>query len=420
MGPLILLSCILIQMCLGGLYAWSSFVPALTGSHGLSTAETQVIFGALIAVFTVTMVLAGRGLGRRGPRVFSGAAGVLFAAGYLIASASGGAFLFLLLGIGIVGGAATGLGYVSALTTCMRWFPAHRGLVAGLAVGGFGGGAVLLAALTETLFAQGLDVLAVFRWVGVCYGAAILLAALPLRFPEPEGADQHGLSPLLPPVLHDLFFWALVVGMFFGTLAGLLVIANLKPLALSRGISSGWAAAAISAFAVGNSVGRIIWGWISDRLGIRTIPLSLAFLALTLFGLLPEEGRATALVAVSAAIGFGFGSCFVVYAAQVAARYGSHRVATVYPLVFLAYGVSGLAGPLLGGWLYDITESYLLATWISIGALIGGLLGSRWLLYRSKSSAPPTSVATPSHDDEHPGALRPCGITVTARDATEP
>jgi OFA family oxalate/formate antiporter-like MFS transporter len=183
----------------------------------------------------------------------------------------------------------------------------------------------------------------------------------------------------------DPFFLTLVLGMFCGTFAGMLVIGNLKPIGLAAGVPAISAAAAIGAFAIGNASGRIAWGWISDRTDERMIPVKLAALGVPL-ALLAWVSSPTPFIVVSFAVGFGFGACFVVYAAQVASRYGPARVGGVYPIVFLAYGVAGLVGPVLGGWLYDVTSSYTPAIAVSCGVVGVGILGSILLLRQAKRS----------------------------------
>lgn len=374
-----------IQVCLGGVYAWSSLVPALKTTVGLSTAQTQMIFGVLFAAFTVSMVLAGRLLDRLGPRVIAGIGGLCFGAGYLIASFSGGVLVVMLLGISLLAGIGTGFGYVCPLTTCMKWFPDKRGLVTGISMAGFGGGAVLLAGLAEHLLGGGMHVLVVFRWIGIGYGVALLLAAAALRFPESSKGIRPRPAPAARALAQDPFFLTLVLGMFCGTFAGMLVIGNLKPIGLAAGVPAISAAAAIGAFAIGNASGRIAWGWISDRTDERMIPVKLAALGVPL-ALLAWVSSPTPFIVVSFAVGFGFGACFVVYAAQVASRYGPARVGGVYPIVFLAYGVAGLVGPVLGGWLYDVTSSYTPAIAVSCGVVGVGILGSILLLRQAKRS----------------------------------
>jgi MFS transporter, OFA family, oxalate/formate antiporter len=380
----ILLASVIIQVCLGGIYAWSTLVPELVETVDLTVTQTQVIFGLLFGVFTLSMVLAGRLVEPWGPRVVAGIGGLFFATGYLVASRSDGSFPLMLLGISLLAGIGTGAGYVCALTTCMKWFPDRKGLVTGIAMAGFGAGAVLLSTVAEYLLSSGVHVLTVFHWIGLAYGAAILIAAMALRYPTTEQTvlAQVQTAPL-KRLVRDPFFLSLVVGMFCGTFAGMLVIGNLKPMASSFGIPALVATGAIGVFAIGNATGRISWGWISDRSSERMIPVKLAALALPV-ALLAGVSMPAPFIAVSYAIGFGFGACFVLYAALVAARYGVSSVAAIYPLVFLAYGAAGIVGPSLGGWLYDQTLSYRPAIALACGVVGSGIVGSIWLLRKAK------------------------------------
>jgi OFA family oxalate/formate antiporter-like MFS transporter len=374
----VLVASVLIQVCIGGLYAWSEFVPALEQTHGLSTAQTQLIFGTLIAVFTVSMVFAGRLLNRIGPRWVAAAGGVAFGAGYGIASRSGGGFGLLLLGIGVIAGIGTGFCYVCPLTMCVKWFPRRKGLVTGVAVAGFGGGAVVLSYLSELFFEMDMGVLEIFESVGLLYGAVILLAALTLRLPQGEATSRPPIE--FGVLTRDRHFWGLALGMFSGTFAGLLVIGNLKPMILSAGIESEIATAAISGFAVGNAFGRISWGWVADRIGARAIPLSLSVLAGMVLLLWVFMDSASGAVALSVLLGVGFGACFIVYAAQTASHYGTDHLGAIYPLIFLAYGLAGLVGPGVGGWIKDQTESYAGGLMLSFGILLVAIVGTVGLL----------------------------------------
>ncbi len=378
---LILLCSILIQTCIGGLYAWSKFVPALKETHGLSTAQTQLIFGCLIAVFTTSMVLAGRLLNRISPRWIAGFGGILFGGGYWLAAQSGGNFTMLLLSVGMVSGVGTGFCYVCPLTMCAQWFPRHKGLVTGIAVAGFGGGAVLLSSLGEFFFNRGMDVLTIFQWVGLAYGLVIVVASLPLRVPT--GAVTKRSAIEFSILKRDSHFWGLALGMFAGTFAGLLVIGNLQPMIEDAGIHRKTATIAISAFAVGNAFGRVTWGWITDRLKAAAIPLSLGFLAAMVLVARFVMGSPAGAVAISTLLGIGFGGCFVVYAARTASHYGADHLGSIYPLVFLAYGLSGLAGPSVGGWLFDRTQSYSDGLLLSFAILLVSIVGCHFLLRNS-------------------------------------
>ena len=375
---LILAACIVMQMALGGLYAWSEFAQPLHVHYGLSMRATQMVFGLCIAVFTLTMIGAGRRLEAWGPARMGGAAGLLFAAGYLVASFSGGRMAGLALGIGLLAGAGTGLGYVCPLTVSVRWFPERKGLVTGLAVAGFGGGAILLANIARACFDRGLDTLHLFRWVGLAYGAAIVAASALLSFPASPGSCATPV-PGAGGFLAQRGFRQLFAGMLFGTFAGLLVIGNLKGIGLDKGLSDGVATLAISALALGNALGRIAWGWLSDRLRERAIPLSLAWLGATVLLLGHAASHPLLFTLAAVAVGLGFGACFVVYAAALAHRHGPASVARLYPWVFLAYGLAGITGPLVGGWIFDVTRHYAAALWLAGGLALLAAWGVRSL-----------------------------------------
>lgn len=381
----ILLAGILIQLCLGSVYAWSAFVPALRAAHGLTSAQAALIFGATIFSLTLAMVLAGWLLGKIGPRAICAAGAVLYAAGYLLASASSGAFLPLFLCVSILSGAGIGFCYVCPLAVCVQWFPERKGLITGLSVAGFGGGAVVLASAAARLIASGMDPLSIFRGIGIIYGFLIFIGALQLRFPPKAKANRSCSVPPYGVILSKPGFWVLAGGMFAGTFAGLLVIGNLKPLGLSLGISPNSAALAVSLFAVGNALGRIVWGWMHDRLGFLAIPAALACLAAGILSLSAPLGR-SGFLGATVLTGFSFGACFVLFAAELAARHGAASIGRFYPLIFLFYGLAGILGPTLGGWLYDRHQSFHPAIYLGAGVAALGAIAYGVVRMRRESA----------------------------------
>ncbi len=376
----VLAASLVIEACLGGLLAWSEFVPALCGQYGLTTAQTQAVFGAMVASFTLSMVAAGRLLPRLGPRALVALGGLLLATGYIAGSFSRGSFPLLLLGTSLVGGAGIGLGYLCPIAVCIRLFPGREGAVTGTIVAGFGSGAIVLSNVVRPVLGDGADVLEVLRGVGMAYGAIVVpcALALPARLARPAATAGHG--PELRRVLRDPALWVLCVGMFAGTCAGLMVTGNIRPLAIAAGLTGWPLGLAVSALAAGNTLGRVLWGAISDRIGWRAIPGSLAMLTAAVALLLPATRGGPGFVLACAAVGLGFGACFVVNAAQVVARWGPGALATVYPIIFLFYGTAGLVGPALGGRLYDTTGTYaaaaaLAALATAVGCLVTCALG---------------------------------------------
>lgn len=356
---IVLVASVLIMLCLGGVYAWSIFVPPLKAEHDLTTTQTQLVFGFTIAVFAIAMIAAGRLEKKRGPRLTAIIGGALFSAGYLLASFSNGEPFFIFLGVGIFSGAGLGFGYVCALITPIKWFPQKKGLITGLSVAGFGAGAILLSYLVKFFLGNELPVLDIFRLVGLSYGAVIILSAMLLTVPADVNAGAATTSFQYSQLLKDRKFWALCCGLFAGTFAGLLVVGNLKPIGLSFGADETIATAAISLLALGNMGGRILWGYLSDLMGgRRAIIAALSFLAIVTLSLLAGAGYQVSFMLLALAIGAGFGANFVLFATEVSQIYGVEKLGIIYPYVFLFYGLAGIIGPPVGGLLFDVTQTY--------------------------------------------------------------
>jgi len=354
---------VVIQTILGGIYAWSTFVPWLIHTHDLTAGQCGFIFGLTIASFTVAMTFAGRVLIKKGPRFTAAIGAALFMTGYLLASVSNGSFPMLLFSIGGIVGAGIGFGYVCPLSVGMKWFPKKKGLVTGVAVAGFGGGAILLSSVSESLLVAGMDVLVFFRWLGLFAGLILFVAAMFLV--EPPSSKKSSVKNTGKPGVWNLPFGIISLGMFAGTFAGLLIVGNLTPLVMMGGLTEGQAVLSVSIFALGNASGRIIWGHLSDRLGYSSIPISLGIFALLGLLLLIPLPKGILFIIVGF-LGFGFGANFVIYASAVSRFFGIESFPRIYPICFLAYGFAGLIGPGIGGLLADYTGSYRTALILSI------------------------------------------------------
>jgi OFA family oxalate/formate antiporter-like MFS transporter len=359
----ILFAGIMIQTILGGIYAWSIFVPELVDTYGLTRGQCGSIFGISILVFTIAMIPGGRILTKYGPRITALSGAILFLLGYLTASLSNGNFLILIFGISILSGAGIGFGYVCPLTVGMQWFPDKKGLITGVAVAGFGGGAVLLSNIAQRALEADITVLSIFHYIAWIAGAVLILCSLVLDIPEKDSKDTSN-QPELTPGLWNPQFGLSVLGIFSGTFSGLLVVGNLKPLAMSFELSSATAAIAVSIFAAGNATGRVLWGFLFDKIHYRAIPYSLCCAAFALL-LLSFSQNPYLFMFSTALLGFSFGGNFVIYASALTKYFGVEVFPKIYPFCFLGYGIAGVTGPATGGALADSTGSYMWSLGIS-------------------------------------------------------
>lgn len=367
---IILIASLVLQVILGGIYAWSIFIPSLQKLYEISTSKSSFIFGLTIFIFTLTMIFAGKIIHKIGPRFTALIGATFYAAGFLLASFSGGNYYIILIGIGIITGIGIGFGYICPLTTCIKWFPKQKGLITGLAVAGFGGGAILLTRHVSFLLNMGLDTLEIFRNIAIVTGIPALIAASLLTNPPDYPVVKEKAGQSMMDLLKNRVILAAIIGIFSGTFGGLMVVSNIKVIGLTSQLAENYAILSISLFAIGNALGRIIWGSVFDRVGRIAIPVSLTLLGLSSLLLLVSSPLIFNLGALIT--GIAFGGCFVLYFLRVEARFGD-LVAQIYPYIFLFYGMSAIFGPMLGGWIFDQTGTYILAI---IGMLLLNLIGA--------------------------------------------
>ncbi len=352
-----LISSFLIMLCLGSIYAWSVFVPELISRYGLTVTQTQFIFGSVIGIFPLTMIWAARLNKNYGPRFVATLSGLLYFTGFLVAFLSRGNFFILWLGIGLLGGMGTGMGYLVSLSIPAKWYPGKKGLATGIVVGGFGAGAIILTYFSEFLLIRDVDVLKIFLYAGLFYGIIILISAQNLRKPAILAGNLIDFPYNKQP---GLIFFQLGLGIFSGTFTGLLIIGNLKPIAQMSDIPALFIPFAISLLAAANFMGRIIWGWLSDMItNTYLIPTAILTQAIAALLLTYIPLTTIAFIFLVFIIGFCFGANFVLFARDTIQKYGIDHYERIYPFVFLGYALAGLVGPFSGGWAYDLTGSYL-------------------------------------------------------------
>lgn len=354
----ILTSAFLMQMCLGATYSWTVFVRPIRELTGLSQGIAQIPFTTFYFAFPVTLLFSGSILRNLGPRRSAVLGTIVFCSGWAVAGLGGAStFAFVVIGVGLLAGVGVGCAYIVPIAVGNRWFPKQPGLVTGIAVAGFAVGAALIGLGAEALMlgwgASPFQTLALL-------GAAFLLLGVPAAtaMEFPKGAEAPALaSPGRLELLRSREFRQLLPAMVAGLAAGFAVNSNLKDLDPAGQIVSG--AGAVSVFAVANAAGRIVWGYLFDRmLPSSVIRLNLFSQAAVLAAVFLIVNDLPGLLVFAGLAGFNYGGMLVLYASTVARRWGVQHVGQVYGLLFTANIVASPA-PMLAGFSLDLFGSFI-------------------------------------------------------------
>lgn len=376
---------VIVQLCLGGIYAFSAFVPSMNTEWGIPHSRTQLLFGLTVFLFTVVMIYTGRLLIRHGPRKMITASGLLFLAGYLLASFGKTNPWLLYTGYILFVSPALAAGYVSPIVSGILWYPNHRGLITGIAVAGYGAGGVIQTAVVELLLSRGLSLQTVMLRLGLIWGCVIIVSGLisfrPPGMPLTEAPKPNRLKirEIIQSSKRD--FAAIAVLLGFGTIPGLMLIGAIKPIGLYWGLSPESASLGVAALAIGNGAGRIFWGFTADRLYPRftaAVNLSAVLFSIILFACFPLLFIFSAFF-----LGFAYGGPLVIAPHQTARVYGSINVSAVYPAALTFHGAAALAGAPLSGLLYQYTGSFT-STFTAAGLFAGVGILSYLMLTRKK------------------------------------
>lgn len=363
------------MICLGGVYAWSLIASELMSVYNFTATQSQLIFGTIIAIFPTTMIFVGQLARKIHTRYLGYIAGFLFISGYMLAGNANGNFMLTYLGLGIIAGISTGFGYWISLTIPVQWFPEKKGLITGIATAGFGLGAVIMSSLSERILLSGKDVLELIQIIGITYGITVIIFSN-LIIPKNQVSDPVTINIKLKEAIASSIFGLLFTGMFLGTFAGLLIIGSLKIIGEQSNINNHVLIVGVSLFAASNFLGRITWGFLSDYIGANLgifLALLIQSMAIISFNIFTHTD--TTYMILSFLIGFGFGGNFVLFAKETAQVFGMQKLGVIYPYVLLGYAIAGIAGPALGGILFDFSDSFFYAIMLaSVMSLVGSLL----------------------------------------------
>lgn len=379
-GIIVTLAGMALNLALGVLYAWSMFSNQLTqeiaqGGYGWTGTAATLPYTLAIAVFAIMMVPAGRLQDRLGPRVVATLSALLTGLGFAIASlGSPESHLPVVLGFGILAGTGFGLGYAATTPAAIKWFDAKKkGLITGLVVGGFGLAPVYIAPLAEHLLsAYGIS--QSFLILGIGF---LIFAGLAAQFiTNPEVALNTGSKTesvadrSWQDMLKTPMFYSLYLQYACGATAGLMIIGHMKKIVAlqSQGtIKAGFLFVAL--LAIFNASGRVIAGFVSDIIG-RVSALIFVFIlqgvAMFFFAQLQTF---YGFLFGAAIVGFSYGACLSLFPSTVADLWGTKNLGMNYGILFTAWGVGGVFGPMLASRIADTTGSYETA-YLVAGALL--------------------------------------------------
>jgi OFA family oxalate/formate antiporter-like MFS transporter len=357
-------------MALGAVYAWSVFRIPLAKQFHWSIEEVTFTFTVSIFVLGVACFFGGLWLIKSGPRVVAMTGGFLYGLGVFLASFSDGKLWWLYLTYGVIGGIGVGFSYIVPIAVLVKWFPDRRGLITGIAVGGFGAGALVVAPLATRLI-QNVGVLHTFAILGIGYLIVTVVTGYFMVNP-PDGWKPTGWTPsatqtkqraakdyTLGEALKTWQWWALWLLLFLNTCAGISIISQESPIFQEIGkVSAIVAAEMVGIVAIGNAAGRVFWAWVSDAITRRWTFVIMYLLQVGLFWALPSLASVAMLTTLSFIVLMCYGGGFGTMPAFTADYYGAKNYGPIYGLMLTAWGFASAFGPLLIAHMRQTSGSY--------------------------------------------------------------
>jgi OFA family oxalate/formate antiporter-like MFS transporter len=399
---------IVMQLCLGTVYAWSIFKKPMMAAHGWTETQAQAAFMVYGLVFSGSVACGGALVDRWGPRFVGLIGGALFGTGILLGGLANHlqSISLLIAGFGVIAGLGGGFGYVTPITTLIRWFPDKRGLLTGLAVMGYGMGPLFMGSLVPSLIMRTGVGDAFYLWGGISL-AVVTCAALTLRNP-PEGwkpvpaVSRPAAGSLVMDsvtfgeAVRSAKFWVLWLMMYVSITAGLGLISQISPMAQDVMMSSSpgqisaermqaivLASGSVVAVAgIFNGLGRLVWAWVSDSIGRKTV-FSLIFLSLGIgFILLSRVGSIAVFTVLLCYLLACYGGTMASMPALAADEFGPAHIGKIYGVIFSSCGLASLSGPFLFACVKQATGSFTHALYAEsalafLGFLLTFLVASR-------------------------------------------
>jgi OFA family oxalate/formate antiporter-like MFS transporter len=349
----------LMQLALGSVYAWSVFLKPVGTVYHVSRLQANLTFSIVLLALGVTAGFGGYLNNRFGPRVIATLGGILYGLGVILAAFAAPNIFILYLTFGIIGGIGIGLGYIVALAMLIKWFPDRRGFITGLAVAGFGAGALITSPVAAALITSvGLG--STFLYLGIAYLVVIVIVAQFFRT-APDGYAPAGWTPsvrqqtdratrdyTLLGALRLPRWYILWLILALNVTAGAALISVASPLAQKfTGVGAVTAALLVSVIGIFNGAGRLFWGWLSDGIGRPFTFLSMFIIQAIVFAILPSITSFALLLVPAAIVALCYGGGFGTMPAFAADFFGPKNAGTIYGAMLTAWSAGGIVGPIL-------------------------------------------------------------------------
>ncbi len=362
---LIPLGAVLVHICIGSVYAWSTFnIPIKTALPGTPSwfSPPYTTFTTALVILGLSAAFGGPWVERRGPRVAATVAAFCFGIGLMI----GGVGLLLkqpvgvFIGMGLVGGVGCGLGYIAPVSTLVKWFPDRRGMATGMAIMGFGGGASIASPMNVGLM-KAVGVGETMLVLGAIYLVVMLIGSRFLHRP-PAGWKPEGWTP--PATKNKMItdrsisrnqalatpqFYLMWGILFINVSAGIGVLSQVSPMTQDLfSKSAAEAAAVVSLISLFNLAGRFIWASGSDFLGRRATYITFFVVQFGLFWLIPQfaaAGNYAAFLASWSIVYTMYGGGFSTIPAFLADIFGPENVGAIHGVILTAWSAAAIVGP---------------------------------------------------------------------------
>ena len=362
---------ILANACMGAGYAFSVFRNDLVSVLGCTPQQASFAFSLSFVFLPVGMLACGWIVRRFGSRAAVTTGGLVFGLGTVAAGFSQ-SISWLYLTYGAMVSVGNGITYAAVVATAVRWFPERKGLAGGLVVGALGAGTLVISYAGQAMLGQGTNVLDAIKILGLCYIMVGLFASRFISDPPkgyaPVAASRKAKVEAAGPtndfvwqqMIAQPYFWLMFVVYVCGTFPGLMLISQAKDVAKEvTKLDLAAAAGMVGMLGASNAVGRMLWGAVSDRIGrLNSLTAMLAVTALVMFFMPGLLGLKIGLIIGFVATGLCFGGCLGTFPSVCADAFGSRNIEVNYAVLFVAFSVAGVAGPVYGAQLHEVSGGY--------------------------------------------------------------